>query len=403
MPYSFLSVTAFILLFTQTIQAQGVSLRSQADVDAFHKSTTLINGSLIISGDDIVDLSNLSNLEQINGSLTIRGNKLLTNIDSLSSLTMVSNGIWIEDNNALTNVDGLSSVNTCRNLSIEENPALKSLDGFNQISSIRGSLVISLCDALESINSFNNLTHVEGQCQISINRELQSINGFNKITSLSDDLWISANDKLTSITAFSELTSVKQHFGIDNHYELLELNGFPSLDSVYGFFAIRSNDILNTVHGFGNLSYIGSHLKVHNNEELSNCCFIQNLLDQQNSIGGDIEIYSNNFGCNTIEDVLETECASSISTAHSERDTYLSVFPTRATTSLTIQLPNGVQFDQIEILDHMGRMITQLAHPSSPTEFMVISIQGLQDGVYIVRANSSDGYSLSNRFIKNTP
>lgn len=93
-----------------------ISFRSQEEIDAFgamYPNCTEINGDLEIgSWSNIIDdLSPLSNIQSINGGLSIYGTSL-THFNSLSNLTAVK-GEWlsISDNNLLEDVSGLSNVN----------------------------------------------------------------------------------------------------------------------------------------------------------------------------------------------------------------------------------------------------------------------------------------------------
>ena len=76
--------------------AQNVELRSQADVDAFDPLTTEINGTLLLGDQgsntsNIVDISNLSNIERVYGDLIISRN---VNIDQIFNTDVES--LWKE-------------------------------------------------------------------------------------------------------------------------------------------------------------------------------------------------------------------------------------------------------------------------------------------------------------------
>ncbi|MGK0391839.1 MAG: hypothetical protein ACI94Y_004606 [Maribacter sp.] len=91
--------TTIIFVFVSLIccLGQDVTLYSQADVDAFDPSTTVINGFLQLNGsnspDPITNLDNLSNLTFISGGLNIYNNVILTNLDGLSNLTSI--GVFV--------------------------------------------------------------------------------------------------------------------------------------------------------------------------------------------------------------------------------------------------------------------------------------------------------------------
>jgi len=74
--YSRRSFYSLILVcYSVLLSAQFVILSTQAEVDAFDNSVTVVEGSLVINksitGDYIYDLSNLSNIKTVKGGVTI--------------------------------------------------------------------------------------------------------------------------------------------------------------------------------------------------------------------------------------------------------------------------------------------------------------------------------------------
>src|SRR5690606_10081856 len=107
----------------------GVGLYSQADVDDFatyYPNCTSLEGGLEISGDDITDLSALSNIESISGYFTINQTVQITNLDFLSSLTSFQGSISIYENQGLTDIFALQNIDytTIVLLQIYQNPML---------------------------------------------------------------------------------------------------------------------------------------------------------------------------------------------------------------------------------------------------------------------------------------
>src|SRR5690606_35231691 len=93
--------------------AGSIIFTTQADIDDFatnHPNCTEISGGLYISGNDITDLSPLSNLTSIGGYIGIYNNSNLDNLDGLSNLTSVGGYLDISYNSSLTNLDGLSNL-----------------------------------------------------------------------------------------------------------------------------------------------------------------------------------------------------------------------------------------------------------------------------------------------------
>src|SRR5690606_12016608 len=117
-----------------------VELYSQAAVNNYatdHPNCTEISGGLYISGNDINDLSPLSNLTSVGGKLYIsfNSNSNLTNLDGLSNLTSVGGDLEISYNSSLTNLDGLSNLTSVgADLVIYFNYSLTDISGLENIN-----------------------------------------------------------------------------------------------------------------------------------------------------------------------------------------------------------------------------------------------------------------------------
>ena len=109
---TYLTIILFFLTFlakTQTCGAGGIMLSSQDEINDFatdYPGCTSILGSLSISGSDINDLSPLSVLTSIGGSLEIYGNINLYNITGLNNLSGPITGNIRFSNNGITNFTG---------------------------------------------------------------------------------------------------------------------------------------------------------------------------------------------------------------------------------------------------------------------------------------------------------
>ena len=161
-----------------------VTLNSQSEVDNFDQSCVQINGTLIISGPDITDLSPLSNLTLVcalrifnnpqlisltglqnieyicfispDTGLSISDNPILTDLSALENLSSMYK-LNISGNNALTDLTPLGGIELLQdfgalgpvNLWITENANLTTLEGFNPIYEgnfeIRDNPLLSIC------------------------------------------------------------------------------------------------------------------------------------------------------------------------------------------------------------------------------------------------------------------
>ncbi|MEO1260024.1 MAG: MopE-related protein [Bacteroidota bacterium] len=89
----------------------NIAFYTQADVDAFSQCYSIIDGSVIIQGADITDLSNLSNLEEITGNFTIQMTGLIS-LTGLDNLAEVGGFLTIYYNSLLVTLDGLDALGT---------------------------------------------------------------------------------------------------------------------------------------------------------------------------------------------------------------------------------------------------------------------------------------------------
>ncbi len=127
------SILVLVALFVFTvIQATPppptITLATQDEVDNF--VLTLVTGNLIISGNDIDDLSPLSSLTTINVNLNIEDCPLLPNLDGLTSLDSVGGSLTISNNPLLNNLVGLSSLHAVVSITITDNPELDVIEDF---------------------------------------------------------------------------------------------------------------------------------------------------------------------------------------------------------------------------------------------------------------------------------
>ncbi len=106
----------------------NVTIASQADLDNF--SCRYIEGSLTISGGDIIDLSPLSQLTSVKGALVIKDNPMLNAIYGMNSVIEVD-FLNIENNPKLETVDGFESLAKCGGMYIRENKLLKTIKFFH--------------------------------------------------------------------------------------------------------------------------------------------------------------------------------------------------------------------------------------------------------------------------------
>src|SRR5690606_3124641 len=163
-----------------------VILNSQTEVNDFianYPSCTEILGDLIIQGNDISDLSVLSNLAGVNGDLRIQ-NTQLTNLHGLHNLSNLEGDLYVYQNDELISLLGSSNLTSIQgDLYINENLSLENLSGLSNIIQISGGITITNT-SLVNLNDLSSLTSVGEDLLINFNSELLNLNGLNNLTTI---------------------------------------------------------------------------------------------------------------------------------------------------------------------------------------------------------------------------
>ena len=114
-----LSLLAFLLLIflnsnPQSCLPEGIIFSSQAQIDSFqtiYPGCAKIDGNVIISGPDIINLNELNSLDSIGGDLNINSNDVLVDLAGLEGLTFISEDLRIYSNPELLVLTGLDNLN----------------------------------------------------------------------------------------------------------------------------------------------------------------------------------------------------------------------------------------------------------------------------------------------------
>ncbi len=305
---------SIFLFFQNTGQAQDVILTTQAAVDAFDTSITIIEGNLKIEGNDIVDLSNLSNIKHVGLSLWVRntsnlnsldglsnvthieedlrisGNATLQHINGLSNVTHLGGSLTILQNYNLQNVDGLINLTVINDfLRIESNNVLENIDGLSGIVSVQNGLDLLINPALENLDGLIGLTFVGDDLSISFNKIIENLDGLSNLISVEHDLSISSNDDLQNLDGLSNLISVGSSLTITGT-RTEDFYGLTNLTTISGNLNITANNSIENFHGLENLTSVLGDFTISFNNQLKTCDGLTNLT----SIGGDLDIYDNN-------------------------------------------------------------------------------------------------------------
>ncbi|MCB9338945.1 MAG: hypothetical protein H6577_12520 [Lewinellaceae bacterium] len=306
---------------------------SQLQIDAFPTTCNIINGNLIINGDDITDLSNLLSIQQVTGSVIIG--------DTVQGMV---------GNDSLTNLEGLNNIETIGgSLIICQNPLLESLSGFSSLVEVTGNILVKNCEHVESfilivlsqvgsnitlsglpllveVGPFNFTIH-SGNIVID-GTGLSGLGGFSGLIEIEGDLFIQNNPNLTQLDLQNLInlggclhiinnTLIVDLGGLDNiqtiggdiriidNDSITNVDNLGSLTSVSGSLVISGNDLLENLDSLANLISVLDSLIISNNPNLSACCGLFPLLS--GTLSPSVIIIENNLaGCNSEQEILIT-------------------------------------------------------------------------------------------------
>ncbi|MEO1262624.1 MAG: T9SS type A sorting domain-containing protein [Bacteroidota bacterium] len=269
---------------------------------------TSTNGLLIRRNPILADLDALSNLNTVNGKNLIIENTLATNVDFLSNITSAFR-FGINRNSQLTNIDGVSGITTTWSCSIIENDILPNIDGLSNLTTFTGlDFWISGNPALENIDGLSGLTSLpNGRIIISDNASLTNLNGLSNLTDLNSGLFITENSALTNLQGLSSLTTIGSIVVINDNASLTSLNGLSNLSPVQQFgMNIRNNPQLNDLGALSSITNMRS-LIISGNASLDNLDGLAALV----GVEFDLTINDNPLlrECCSIESLINTPSA----------------------------------------------------------------------------------------------
>ncbi|WP_460218239.1 T9SS type A sorting domain-containing protein [Psychroserpens sp. MEBiC05023] len=258
----------------------NITLSSQADVDAFatnYPGCTELDIDLSISGNDITDLSPLSNIESIH-SLRIENNPQLQNLSGLNSITHIDgynennlNPLFIGNNAILTDISSLINMSNSNNMEgvvVRDNPLLQSLNGLQGFNNFIWLVDITNNDSLTDLVGLNNVVQTDDFVILN-NENLINLNGLNSYSF--GDIEIENNASLQNLvgltSAFEGLIVLIENPSIQS------LQGLEQASSIYGIY-LDGNDALfdiSAINAFTPENGIYFDFVIKNNSNLSVC------------------------------------------------------------------------------------------------------------------------------------
>ena len=296
----------------------NLTINTQADLNNFPSSCTIWNGDLTIIGQNITDLSPLSNLQQVTGDFQVRENNVLTSLAGLENLTSTGGGCAFIHLEALTSITALSNLQSVGGrLQVSATNVLQSLDGLQNVTSavqlwisdnqslseccsvfdlindggvVNNNIVIFLnpqfCEDENEIlaNCSSNQNVCPGDITLSSQTEVDAWPG---CTIVEGTLRIQGSD-ITDLSPLATLQKVRGALFFQNNTSLVSIAGMENVDSVEALLFI-DNPLLEGIGELGGLTQTGiASIVILRNHSLQSIGVFNNFTSADN-----IEILEN--------------------------------------------------------------------------------------------------------------
>ena len=169
-----------------------VIIRSQSELEDFGaENNTVVVGDLLIgvqNGDDVVDLSPLSELRKVNGNLKITGT-LLENLEGLTSLDSITSDLNININHQLYTLSGLEELSFVgHTVGIGDNSALSTFEGLGKLESIH-TLFLAHNGNIQNLEGLKGIRHIRSYVAIAYHQLLTDYCALSEVLG-STEAWV---------------------------------------------------------------------------------------------------------------------------------------------------------------------------------------------------------------------
>jgi len=339
-----------ITVYSQPCAHEGIGFYSQEEVDRFHKNypnCTLIQGDIIIAGDDIKYLDSLQSITEIQGYLE------------------VSHTVW-----------------------------LGSLKGLDNIRKIGGHFGIYSNEGLADVLNLKMLDSIGGNFEIFGNKILTDLKGIDTLRHIKGDLWIGSNPAMDSVLGLKNLNTIEGMLQINDNLNMKSLGSLMGLKRLGGAIYVASNPVLEKLTGLDSINAgTMTGLFLSDNPQLTFCNVfsICRYLELQHTV---ISIYNNSNGCESLQHV-QTGCDTMAVETRNARP-LLSVYPNPVSGIVNVETGECPGGFTLSVLNAEGE---QLLWRNIVGDRAVISLETYPKGVYLLRV-SGRSFTETRKLIK---
>ena len=187
-----------------------IVINNESDLAAYrsqYPACTDYVGNITVNG-NVTNLRGLETIKNIQGTIDITSDVLL-DLSDLSGLENVTNAINIKDCSNLISLSGLEKLNNFSgSIALSNLGKLSSLEGLKNLQQVGGSVNVENCSKLLNLNGLSNLRNVSGDLVINNNAQLSSLEGLTSLNNVNAKLAITNNEALESIAGLANLNLV---------------------------------------------------------------------------------------------------------------------------------------------------------------------------------------------------
>lgn len=265
------------------------------------------------------------------------------------------------------------------------------LNGLSEIIAIGGCLSIQ-DNLLSDLSGLNNLTSIGGYLYIGYNETLADMSGLENLTSIGEDFFIDYNYSLTSLPGLNNLTTIGGNLAIYQNNALTNITVLYNLTSIGEYLLVGFNNTLTSLSGLENIQTNSiEFLHIYQNHSLSDCA-IQSICNYLASPNCEVEIFSNDPGCNSQAEV-ESACLTPVEEKISNEE--ISLFPNPASAFITFVAPQNHEIEEIIFYNQLGQVVLSVREATNP-----INISNLSPGIYFAAVRTSDRKLMAKVFIE---
>lgn len=262
-----------ISLFAQCPSSANIILANQFDIDTFaanYPDCEYISGDLFIgeenSSSDITDLSALSSLQIIQGSLNLQNLDHLTSFNNSLNIDTILSGLVIQDCDSLRALNGLETLASVGYIYLTNNSSLTSIGAV--LGAANNAQFLELRDnvSFTSLIDFIGITLVPFKLKVINSPELKSLEGLNDV-------------KQFSLGLEFDNTGIKNLVGLDS---VKSIGNF-----FFGGLELSNNDSLSSLDGLDNLEEIIRTTHIFNCPQLTSLSGLENV----KNLSGSLRLY----------------------------------------------------------------------------------------------------------------